>query len=69
MAGVKTALERVGADGQAGGEMDAVPPVTVTGVPMSVVPYSNCTVPGADGVTVAFRVTEVPDTCGRSAWW
>ena len=41
--------------------------MTVTGLPMSVgvpVPYSNCTVPGADGLTVAFNVTDVPPTCG-----
>jgi hypothetical protein len=47
--------------------MLAVPPVTVTGLPMSVgvpVPYSNCTVPGADGLTVAVSVTEVPETWG-----
>ena len=44
--------------------MDAVPPVTVTGVPMSVEPTSNCTVPGADGLTEAFNVTGVPTFCG-----
>ena len=31
---------------------------------MAVVPFSNCTVPGADGLTVAVRVTDVPDGCG-----
>ena len=43
----------------------AVPPLTVTGLPMSVVPTSNWTVPGAaDGETVAVRVSGVPNSWG-----
>ena len=43
----------------------ATPDVTVTGLPMSVVPSSNCTVPAAaDGLTVAVRVTAVPYSWG-----
>ena len=42
----------------------ATPEVTVTGLPMSVVPTSNCTVPLAAGLTVAVSVTGVPDGCG-----
>ena len=33
-------------------------------MPMSVDPSSNWTVPGADGLTVAVSVTEVPDSWG-----
>ena len=44
--------------------MEAVPSVTGTGLPMSVVPFSNCTVPVAPAVTVAVRVTEVPKGWG-----
>ena len=43
----------------------AVPDVTVTGLPMSVEPTANCTVPAAaDGLTVAVKVTLVPVTRG-----
>ena len=43
----------------------AMPPVTVTGLPMSVEPTLNWTVPPATlGVTVAFKVTEVPANWG-----
>jgi hypothetical protein len=48
-------------------EMEAVPPLTVTGLPIGVgvpVPYSNWTEPSTSEVTVAFRVTEVPMACG-----
>jgi len=45
--------------------VEAVPPVTVTGLPMGVLPTSNWTVPVAlDGVTVALNETEVPENCG-----
>ena len=45
--------------------VSAVPPLTVTGLPMSVVPTLNWTVPGAaDGVIVAVRVSRVPDCWG-----
>ena len=53
--------------GRAVVEMEAVPSVTVCGDPISVgvpVPYSNWTVPGAEGLTVAVRVTEAPDGWG-----
>ena len=43
----------------------AIPPLTVTGLPMSVVPASNCTVPvAALGVTVAVSVIDVPPGWG-----
>ncbi len=46
-------------------EVAADPLVTVTGEPTGVEPFSNCTVPGAlESVTVAVRVTELPDCCG-----
>ncbi len=42
-----------------------MPPLTVTGLPMSVEPSRNCTVPVADeGVTVAVRVSWVPNSWG-----
>jgi len=45
--------------------VEAVPPVTVTGLPRSVDPTTNCTVPGAAaGETVAVRVTDVPSFWG-----
>ena len=62
--GEKTALSGRCRPGGVAVVVWAIPPVTVTGVPMSVVPTSNCTVPVAVGVTVAFRVTEVPNTWG-----
>ncbi len=42
--------------------IEAVPPLTATGAPMVVEPFSNCTVPvAADGVTVALSWTDVPN--------
>ena len=55
----------VGPDGQRRRLHWALPPLTVTGPPMSVVPTSNWTVPGAaDGVIVAVRVSWVPKNSG-----
>jgi hypothetical protein len=42
----------------------ATPAITVTGDPIGVVPTSNCTVPDAVGLSVAVKVTEVPNSCG-----
>ena len=45
--------------------VDAVPPLTVTGLPIGAVPFRNCTVPVAfDGDTAAFNWTEVPNAWG-----
>jgi hypothetical protein len=45
---------------------DAVPPVTVTGLPMGLVPSWNCTLPTADaGDTVAVNVSPVPAAAGE----
>ena len=45
--------------------IEAVPPLTATGAPMAVEPFSNWTVPvAADGVTVALSWTDVPDVTG-----
>jgi hypothetical protein len=64
---VKTAWSESVPTGSVVVASDAVPLVTTTGLPISVgvpVPTSNCTVPGADGVTVAVNVTEAPDCWG-----
>ena len=46
--------------------MEAVPPVTVTGLPMRVTPSWNCTLPTADaGVSVAVSVSPVPVRAGE----
>ena len=46
--------------------IDAVPPVTVTGLPMGLVPSWNCTLPAADaGVSVAVSVSPVPAAAGE----
>ena len=46
---------------------DAVPLLTGTGAPRSVVASLNCTVPAAvDGVMVAVRVTRVPWATGET---
>ena len=44
--------------------VDAVPPESVTGDPMSVKPSLNWTEPAAEGLTVASSVTDVPVSCG-----
>ncbi len=63
--GVKTALKLSVPTGNVDVWTWAVPPLTVTGVPMSVVPTSNWTEPVADdGATVAVRVSWVPNSCG-----
>jgi hypothetical protein len=47
--------------------IDAVPPVTVTGLPMGVAPSLNCTLPTADaGDTVAVNVSPVPAATGET---
>ena len=59
--GEKTAFRVSVPTGRVDVDVEATPPVTVTGVPMSVVPTENCTVPvAALGLTVAFKVTDVP---------
>ena len=58
--GVNTALRLSVPTGRVDVDVVAMPPATVTGLPMSVVPTSNWTVPVATGATVAFKVTEVP---------
>ena len=63
--GVNTALRLSVPTGRAVVDVAATPPVTVTGVPMSVVPTENCTVPvAALGLTVAVKVTDVPPGWG-----
>ena len=63
--GVKTALKLSVPTGRVDVWVSAVPPLTVTGLPMSVVPTLNWTVPGAaDGEIVAVRVSRVPDYWG-----
>ena len=65
VAAVKTALRSSVPAGRVDVWVCAVPPLTVTGPPMSVVPTSNWTVPGAaEGVIVAVRVSWVPNSCG-----
>jgi hypothetical protein len=66
-AGVNTALSWSVPTGSVDVDVDAAPALTVTGPPMSVgvpVPNSNWTVPDADGLTLAFSVTEVPANWG-----
>lgn len=41
-----------------------VPVVTATALPSAVVPSMNCTLPAADGVTVAVNVVAVPAVVG-----
>ena len=65
---MKTALNESVPGGSTVVARAAVPLVTVTGLPIDVgvpVPYSNWTVPvAAEGLTVAVRVTELPEGCG-----
>ena len=62
---MKTALRLSVPAGRVDVWVCACPLVTVTRLPMSVVPTSNWTVPGAaDGVTVAVRVSWVPNSWG-----
>jgi hypothetical protein len=64
-AGVNTALSASVPAGRADVEIEATPPLTFWGLPISLPPCSNCTVPVASGgVTVAVRVSEVPASCG-----
>jgi hypothetical protein len=44
--------------------IDAVPPVTVTGVPRKAAPSLNCTLPTTVGVIVAVHVSTVPASAG-----
>ena len=63
MVGVNTALSWSVPTGSVDVEVEAVPPLTVTGVPTGVGvpdPYWNCTEPSTPGVTAALRVTDVP---------
>jgi hypothetical protein len=65
--GVNTALRSSVPTGRAVVEVDAVPAETATGPPNRVgvpEPYSNCTVPEAAGLTLAFNVSDVPTNCG-----
>ena len=62
--GVKTAASEWGPAASVDVLIDAVPPVTATGVPIAVLPSWNCTEPAAVGVTVAVSVTDVPCGCG-----
>ena len=63
--GVKTAFRLSVPTGNVDVCTWAVPPLTVTGPPMSVVPTSNWTEPVADdGETVAVRVSWVPNSWG-----
>lgn len=46
--------------------VEAVPPVTVTGLPIGVAPFWNCTLPtAAVGVSVAVSVSWVPAVTGE----
>jgi hypothetical protein len=62
---VKAAVIESVPTGRAVVVVDAAPTDTATGLPMSVPPTANWTVPVAvDGVTVALSVTVVPKLCG-----
>ena len=62
---VKTAFNVRLPTGRVAVVTDAAPPLTATGAPMSVDPFSNCTEPvAADGVMVAFSWTDVPNVVG-----
>jgi hypothetical protein len=66
---VKTAVSESGAPtGSAVVTSDAAPALTACGAPMSVLPLRNCTVPvivpASTDVTVALKVTEVPNVTG-----
>ena len=63
--GVKTAVRLSVPTGSVEVVVWAVPPLTVTGLPMSAPLTSNWTVPGAaDGEIVAVSVSGVPNCCG-----
>jgi hypothetical protein len=65
--GVNTALSESVPTGRVDVEVDAVPPLTVTGDPIGVgvpVPYWNWTDPATPLVTVAVRVSDVPTNWG-----
>ncbi len=62
---VKTAFNVRVPTGRVDVLIEAVPPLTATGAPMAVEPFSNWTVPvAADGVIVALSWTDVPDVTG-----
>ena len=64
---MKTALSTSTPAGSVLVAIVALPPLTATGLPMSVAPTLNCTLPvAADGVTVAVRVTAVPANWGET---
>jgi hypothetical protein len=51
--------------GRAAVEVCALPETTVTGLPMGVEPFSNCTVPAAvEGLMVAVSISLVPNDVG-----
>jgi hypothetical protein len=63
--GVKTAVMESVPAGRSVVAVEAVPPVTVTGLPRSTPPTSNWTEPVAvDGEMLALNVTDVPAACG-----
>jgi hypothetical protein len=63
--GVKTALRVSVPTGRVEVWTWATPELTVTGLPIGVEPFSNCTVPvAAAGLTVAVSVSLVPESCG-----
>jgi hypothetical protein len=65
---VNTAESESEPTGSADVTREAAPELTVWGLPMSVAPLRNCTVPvmvpATPDVTVAFNVTEVPKVVG-----
>jgi hypothetical protein len=64
LVGEKVAVSASVPTGRALVEVEAAPPLTVTGPPMGVVPTSNCTVPATPDVTAALRVTDVSNGWG-----
>ena len=64
LVGEKVAVSASVPTGRALVEVEAAPPLTVTGPPMGVVPTSNWTVPATPDVTAALRVTDVSNGWG-----